>query len=231
MAPFVPHVNTILDLGFAILMSVEWLCRASRGQNPIILELPDWWTHRDAGRVVCLARAPKLCVLSSYRGLRIFHLAVPALCSFKINCSSSTKTLLCLVVMKQRDTGEKLLIIYQSNNGILTAVIKCTVLEMIIHLLNLIIGFLGSSADKESVCNAGDPSSIPGSEISPGEGIGYPFQYSWASLVVQTVKNLPAMQETWIWSLGWEDPLKEGMATHSSILAWRIPWTEKPGWL
>ena len=98
--------------------------------------------------------------------------------------------------MKQRDTGEKLLIIYQSNNGILTAVIKCTVLEMIIHLLNLIIGFLGSSADKESVCNAGDPSSIPGSEISPGEGIGYPFQYSWASLVVQTVKNLLAMRET-----------------------------------
>ena len=65
--------------------------------------------------------------------------------------------------------------------------------DLIIHLLNLIIGFLGSSADKESVCNAGDPSSIPGSEISPGEGIGYPFQYSWASLVVQTVKNSPAM--------------------------------------
>jgi len=47
--------------------------------------------------------------------------------------------------------------------------------------------------------------------------------------VAQTVKNLPAMQETWIQSLGWEDALEEGMATHSSILAWRIPWTEKPG--
>ena len=57
----------------------------------------------------------------------------------------------------------------------------------------------------------------------PGEGIGYPLQYSWASLVVQMVKNLPAMWETWLWSLDWEDPLQESMATHSSILAWRIP--------
>ena len=51
----------------------------------------------------------------------------------------------------------------------------------------------------------------------------------WASFVAQLVKNLPAMQETWVQSLGWEDPLEEGMATHSSILAWRIPWTEDPG--
>ena len=49
------------------------------------------------------------------------------------------------------------------------------------------------------------------------------------SLVAQTVKNLPAMQETWVQSLGEEDPLEKGMATHSSILAWRIPWTEEPG--
>ena len=48
------------------------------------------------------------------------------------------------------------------------------------------------------------------------------------SLVTQTVKNLPAMWETWVQSLGWEDPLEEGMATYSSILAWRIPWTEEP---
>ena len=52
-----------------------------------------------------------------------------------------------------------------------------------------------------------------------------------ASLVTQMVKNLPAMRETWVQSLGWEDPLGEGMATHSSILAWRIPWTEEPGML
>ena len=52
-----------------------------------------------------------------------------------------------------------------------------------------------------------------------GEGIGYPLQYSWASLVAQLVKNLPAMPETWVWSLSWEDPLENGKATHSSILA------------
>jgi len=53
----------------------------------------------------------------------------------------------------------------------------------------------------------------------------------WASLLVQMVKNLPAMQEIQVQSLGWEDPLEKGMATHSSILAWRIPWTEEPGGL
>ena len=64
----------------------------------------------------------------------------------------------------------------------------------------------------------------PGLGRSAGEGIGYPIQHSWVSLVAQLVKNLPAIQETWIRSLGWEDPLEKGMATHSSILAWRIPW-------
>ena len=66
---------------------------------------------------------------------------------------------------------------------------------------------------------------IPGSGRSTGKGIGYPFQYSWASLVAQMVKNLPATQETWVQSLGWEDLLDKGKDTHSSILAWRIPWT------
>ena len=64
---------------------------------------------------------------------------------------------------------------------------------------------------------------IPGSGRAPGEGIGYPLLCSWSSLVAQMVKNLPVMWETWVRSLGWEDPLKEGMATHSSVLAWRIP--------
>ena len=66
---------------------------------------------------------------------------------------------------------------------------------------------------------------IPGLGRSNGEGIGYPLQYSWASLVAQLVKNPPVMQETWVRSLSWEDPLERGTATHSSILAWRIPWT------
>ena len=63
-------------------------------------------------------------------------------------------------------------------------------------------GFPGGLDDKESACNAGDPSSIPGLKSSPGEGIGYPLLYSWASLVAQLVKNLPAMWETWVPSLG-----------------------------
>ena len=72
---------------------------------------------------------------------------------------------------------------------------------------------------------------IPGSGRSPGKGLGYLLQDSWASLVAQMVKNLPAMQEAWVRSLDWEDPQEEGMATHSSILTWRIPWTEEPGGL
>ena len=58
--------------------------------------------------------------------------------------------------------------------------------------------------------------------------IGYPLQYSWAFLVAQMVKNLPAQPKTWIQSLGWEDPLEKGTATHSRILVWKIPWTEEP---
>ena len=72
---------------------------------------------------------------------------------------------------------------------------------------------------------------IPGSGRSPGEGIGHPFQYSWAALVAQIVQNTTAMRETWVRPLGLENPLEEGMASHSSILAWRIPWTEEPGGL
>ena len=82
----------------------------------------------------------------------------------------------------------------------------------------LLLGFPDSSVGKESTCNAGDPGLIPGLERSPGEEIGYPLQYSWASLVAQLVKNLPAMQETWVQSLAWEDPLEKGKATCSSIL-------------
>ena len=77
------------------------------------------------------------------------------------------------------------------------------------------MGFLGSSAGKESACNAGEPGSIPESGSSLRERIGYPLQHSWASLMAQMVKNLPEMQEIWVQSLGWE----EGMATHSTILA------------
>ena len=76
------------------------------------------------------------------------------------------------------------------------------------------MGFPDSSVGKESACNAGNPGSIPGLGRSPGEGKGYSLQYSWTSLVAQMVKNLPAMRETWVWSLGWEDLLKKRKATH-----------------
>ena len=91
------------------------------------------------------------------------------------------------------------------------------------HILSF--SFLQSSAGKESACDTGDPGLIPGSGRSPEEGIDYPLQYSWVSLVAQLVKNPPAMREAWVQSLGWEDPLEMGKATHSRILAWRIPWT------
>ena len=72
--------------------------------------------------------------------------------------------------------------------------------------------FPGSLAGKESTCNAWDPGLNPGLERSPEEGISYPLQYSWFSLVTKLVKNLPAMWETWVWSLGWEDPLEKGIS-------------------
>ena len=86
--------------------------------------------------------------------------------------------------------------------------------------------FPGGSDSKESAYNAGDPGSIPGLGRSPGEGIGYPLQYSWTSHVAQLLKNLPATWETdqGSKSLGWEDPLEMEKATRSSVLVWRIPW-------
>ena len=90
--------------------------------------------------------------------------------------------------------------------------------------------FPDSSVGKEPACDAGDPGSTPGSRRSTGEGIGYPLHYSWASLVAQLVRNPPAMRETWVQSMGCEDPLEKEKATHFSILAWRVlysPWGHK----
>ena len=83
--------------------------------------------------------------------------------------------------------------------------------------------FSGSSVGKESAHGSGGPGSIPGLGRSPGDRIGCPLQYSWAPLVAQMIKNLPAMRKTWVWSLGWEDPLEKGTETHSRILVCRIP--------
>ena len=84
-------------------------------------------------------------------------------------------------------------------------------------------GFPCGLGGKESACNAGDPGSVPGLGRSAEEGIGYPLQYTWASLVAQLVKNPPAMWKTRVQSLIWEDPLEKGKATHASTLTWRIP--------
>ena len=94
---------------------------------------------------------------------------------------------------------------------------------MLYHLVTTNLGFPDSSACEESACNAEDPGSIPWSGRSAEEVIGYPLQYSQASLVAQMVKNLLAVWETWVRTLGWEDPLEKSMATHSSILSWSIP--------
>ena len=101
-------------------------------------------------------------------------------------------------------------------------------------MVSCYVDFPDSSVGKESACNAGDPGSTPGSGRSLGEGKGYQLQYSWAPLVVQLVKNLPAIsgdqyQETWVRSLGWEDPLEKGKATHSGILAWRPMGSQRVG--
>ena len=92
------------------------------------------------------------------------------------------------------------------------------------------LGFPDGSAGKESTCNVEDLGLIPGLGRSAGVGKGYPLQYTWASLMAQMVKNLPATWETWVRTLGWKNLLEKGMATHSSILAWRIPMDRGAWW-
>ena len=97
-------------------------------------------------------------------------------------------------------------------------------------LLNTIaLGFSGSLDGKESACNAGDPSSIPELGRSPGEGIGHPHQCSWASLVAQTVKNLPAMREIWAQSLGRSSGGGHAWKPTPVFLPGESPWTKDPG--
>ena len=85
----------------------------------------------------------------------------------------------------------------------------CQVMSLLFNMLaRFVMGFPGSSTGKKSACSEENPGLIPGLGRSAGEGIGYPLQYSWTSLVAQLVKNPPAMWETWVRSLGWEDPWK-----------------------
>ena len=91
------------------------------------------------------------------------------------------------------------------------------------------MGFPGGSAGKESACNPGEPGLIPGSGRSPGEGKGYPLQCSWASLLNQMVKNPPAMRETWVRSLDWEDLPRRAWQPSPVFLPGEFPWTEEAG--
>ena len=86
-------------------------------------------------------------------------------------------------------------------------------------------GFPVSSAGNKSTCNAGDPGSSSASVRSPGERIGYPLQYFWVFLVVQMVKNPPAMQEIWVRSLSWEDPWRRAWQPTPVFLPGESPWT------
>ena len=147
-----------------------------------------------------------LVILASCSKFQIILQIIPFKCN-NLSTFSPPITLLVSHLLSLIDT-------YYSVSFIVTIVNYCH------SLLSFIVTY--SSVGKESACNAGDPGSIPGLGRSPGEGIGYPLQYSWASLVAQLVKNLPAMWETWVRSVGWKDPLEKGKATHSSILAWRI---------
>ena len=99
-----------------------------------------------------------------------------------------------------------------------------------VNFKDTLLCFPGSSAGEESACNAGDPGSIPGLGRSTGQGIGYLLQYSGASLVAQLVKNPPAMQETWVRSLGWEDSPGEGKQLPTPVfLPGESPLTEESG--
>ena len=90
--------------------------------------------------------------------------------------------------------------------------------------------FPGSSAGKESACNAGDPVSIPRLGRSPGERIGYPLKYSWDSLVAQKVKNSPAIWETWVQSVVGKIPWRRAWQPIPVFLLREPPWKEKPGY-
>ena len=115
--------------------------------------------------------------------------------------------------------------------SIILCIVAVKFLWLNLHDFSLFWGFSGSSAGKESTCNAGDPGSIPGSGKTPGKGIGYPFQYSWDSLVAQLVKNSPAMWETWVQSLGWENLLEKAWQPTLVFLPEKSLWSEAPGGL
>ena len=112
--------------------------------------------------------------------------------------------------------------------SIILCIVAVKFLWLNLHDFSLFWGFSGSSAGKESICNAGDPGSIPGSGKTPGKGIGYPFQYSWAFPVVQLEKNLPEMRETWVQFLRGKLPWRREWQPSIEFLLGVSPWTKGP---
>ena len=134
------------------------------------------------------------------------------------NFSKTEKSAMLKKKKSQRAKKEK----FTMNEKLLRQMLRYNPQSKVSYLCSIAknFGFLGSSAGKQPAYNAGDPGLISGSGRSHGKRIGNPLQYSWASLMAQTIKKLPAIWETWVWTLDWEDPLEEGMATYSSVLAW-----------
>ena len=141
----------------------------------------------------------------------------------RLNPDSILQCDLCLISYSQ-----KIGIKNETMNARHSVLSKCSTNFM---YLSVYLSLVVSSAGKKSTCNAGDPGLIPGLGRCLEEGIRYPLQYSWASVVAQMIKNSTAIWETWVWFLGWEDPLEEGMATHFSTLAWRIPMDRGAWWI
>ena len=167
-------------------------------------------------------------ILLSYEPPGKLLIRIPVIISLRAHCIPDRH--LYLIPIRLHSEGYRFQPIFWGYIKTLTLTPETSRSRLILKCIYILLGFPGSSSGKDSTCNAGDPGLIPGSGRSTGEGIGYLLQYSW-SLVAQMIKNLPAMWETWVQSLGSEDPLEESVATDSSILAWKIPWTGEHGGL
>ena len=194
------------------LGSIHTLGRETAREGPRTGTSHSVWGYYDycAERWPCLYVCPWLLLLSPAGKSHSYYVCVPYITVYK---ASSFLEWISIYMQKTILCGKVIL----NWRHILFQLSWSTVF---FPLLWVAWSFPGSSAGKEATCSAGDPSSITGLGRSPAEGIGYPLQYAWASLVVQVVKNPLAMQENWVWSLGWEDALEEGMVLCFPMAPW-----------